>query len=219
MDSLATKTTTDMLPNAKWYIVLIATIICIAINFLFIILLYLLHIPLWLDTVGTVAVTFLFGWIPGLVCAFSTTLLDSIIGNYFLQLPMLYVLCSFSAVLISYLFRKLIFNTDLTIARISYLLILAILMCTIISILGGLIDSFCIAFSSYKSDSPVAADYFKPNFIKLGLPMLGTNILARFPVNIADRLLTSFIAYGLAVCYKKIEKKAYANKHNKEISF
>ena len=49
--------------------------------------------------------------------------------------------------------------------------------------------------------------------------MLGTNILARFPVNNADRLLTSVIAYGLAVCYKKIEKKAYANKHNKEISF
>ena len=186
--------------TCRWIIIIIATIFAISINFGFNHLaIFVLHVPLFLDTIGTVALTFLFGWIPGLVCAFATTLLDSIIGCYFLQLPTLYVICSFFAVFISYKFKRFIFNSEINFVRICYLFILAMIMCVVISILGGIIDSLCVTYSKYKSTYPVASDFFKPNFIKLGLSQLGTNIVSRFPINIIDRLLTCYISYGLSL--------------------
>lgn len=191
-----------------WLIIIISTILGIVINFGFNHLaIFILHVPLFLDTVGTVTLTFFCGWIPGLVCAFATTLLDSITGGYFLQLPTLYVICSFFAVFISYKFKRNIFNTDMIIVRICYLFILAMIMCVVISILGGIIDSICITYSNYKSTYPVASDFFKPNFIKLGLSQLGTNIVSRFPINIVDRLLTCFISYGLSLLFSLLVKQ------------
>lgn len=192
----------------RWLIIIISTILGIVINFGFNHLaIFILHVPLFLDTVGTVTLTFFCGWIPGLVCAFATTLLDSITGGYFLQLPTLYVICSFFAVFISYKFKRNIFNTDMKIVRICYLFILAMIMCVVISILGGIIDSICITYSNYKSTYPVASDFFKPNFIKLGLSQLGTNIVSRFPINIVDRLLTCFISYGLSLLFSLLVKQ------------
>lgn len=192
----------------RWLIIIISTILSIVINIGFNHLtIFILHVPLFLDTVGTVTLTFFCGWIPGLVCAFATTLLDSIIGGYFLQLPTLYVICSFFAVFISYKFKRNIFNTNMIIVRICYLFILAMIMCVVISILGGIIDSFCITYSNYKSTYPVASDFFKPNFIKLGLSQLGTNIVSRFPINIVDRLFTCFISYGLSLLFSLLVKQ------------
>lgn len=192
----------------RWLIIIISTILSIVINFGFNHLaIFILHVPLFLDTVGTVTLTFFCGWIPGLVCAFATTLLDSIIGGYFLQLPTLYVICSFFAVFISYKFKRNIFNTNMIIVRICYLFILAMIMCVVISILGGIIDSICITYSNYKSTYPVASDFFKPNFIKLGLSQLGTNIVSRFPINIVDRLFTCFISYGLSLLFSLLVKQ------------
>ena len=192
----------------RWLIIIISTILSIVINIGFNHLaIFILHVPLFLDTVGTVTLTFFCGWIPGLVCAFATTLLDSIIGGYFLQLPTLYVICSFSAVFISYKFKRNIFNTNMIIVRICYLFILAMIMCVVISILGGIIDSICITYSNYKSTYPVASDFFKPNFIKLGLSQLGTNIVSRFPINIVDRLFTCFISYGLSLLFSLLVKQ------------
>lgn len=192
----------------RWLIIIISTILSIVINFGFNHLaIFILHVPLFLDTVGTVTLTFFCGWIPGLVCAFATTLLDSIIGGYFLQLPTLYVICSFFAVFISYKFKRNIFNTNMIIVRICYLFILAMIMCVVISILGGIIDSICITYSNYKSTYPVASDFFKLNFIKLGLSQLGTNIVSRFPINIVDRLFTCFISYGLSLLFSLLVKQ------------
>ena len=197
----------------RWTFIIIATLVGIIINFGFNhIAIYILHVPLFLDTIGTVTITFLCGWVPGLVCALATTIIDSIISGYFLQLPILYVICSFFAVFISYKFKRYIFNTDMIIVRICYLFILAIVMCVVISILGGIIDSLCITFSDFKSTYPVASDFFKPNFIKLGLSQLSTNIISRFPINIIDRLLTSFISYALTIFVCSFDK----NKNKEE---
>ena len=80
--------------------------------------------------------------------------------------------------------------------------LISMAMCIVISILGGIIDSICMTYSDYKSNTPVASDFFKPNFIKLGLSKLGTNIISRFPINIIDRLVTAVVAYYLAVLGK-----------------
>ena len=162
--------------------------------------------PLFLDTIGTVTLTFLCGWIPGLVCALATTLIDSILSGFFLQLPTLYVICAFFAVFISYKFKRYIFNTDMVIVRICYLFILAMIMCVAISVLGGIIDTICTTYSDFKSTYPVASDFFKANFIKLGLSQLSTNIISRLPINIIDRLLTSFISYALTIFVCSFEK-------------
>ena len=189
--------------DCHWLFVLIATLLCIVINFGFNHLsTFILHIPLFLDTIGTVTLTFLYGIVPGLICALATTITDSLIGGYFMQLPTLYVICSFSAVFICHAFKARIFDSDLLIVRLSYLFILSMAMCIVISILGGIIDSICMTYSDYKSNTPVASDFFKPNFIKLGLSKLGTNIISRFPINIIDRLVTAVVAYYLAVLGK-----------------
>lgn len=191
----------------RWTFIIIATIAGIFINFGFNHLaIYILHVPLFLDTIGTVTLTFLCGWIPGLVCALATTLIDSILSGFFLQLPTLYVICAFFAVFISYKFKRYIFNTDMVIVRICYLFILAMIMCVAISVLGGIIDTICTTYSDFKSTYPVASDFFKANFIKLGLSQLSTNIISRFPINIIDRLLTSFISYALTIFVCSFEK-------------
>ena len=177
------------------------------INFLFNHLVsFVIEVPLFLDTVGTIAITFAFGWIPGSICAILTTLVDSIICDYFLQLPCLYVLCSLMAVGITQVFKTHIYNTSSFGIRIAYLFILSILMCILISVMGGIIDSLCITFSSYEFDHPVASDYFKPNFFQIGFSQLGTNIVSRLPVNIIDRPLTVFGAYGAVELCKKIRQ-------------
>lgn len=192
--------------DCHWLSVLIVTVFCIVINFGFNHLAaFILHVPLFLDTIGTVTLTFLFGIVPGLICALATTVIDSLIGGYFMQLPTLYVICSFSAVFICNAFKNRIFDSDLLIVRLCYLFILSMAMCIVISILGGIIDSICMTFSDYKSNYPVASDFFKPNFIKLGLNKLGTNIISRFPINIIDRLVTSVVAYYLAVLKKVVK--------------
>ncbi len=171
---------------------------------------YALKIPLFLDTIGTVYITFAVGWIPGIICAVLTTLADSLIGGYFLQLPCLYVLCSLSAVGVTLFFKNYVFNTNSPGIRIAYLFIMSIIMCLVISIMGGLIDSFCITFSSYTSTTPVASDYFKPNFYQIGFSQLGTNIVSRFPVNIIDRPITVFTAYGTVLLTRNLINKADA---------
>lgn len=191
----------------RWTFIIIATIAGIFINFGFNHLaIYILHVPLFLDTIGTVTLTFLCGWIPGLVCALATTLIDSILSGFFLQLPTLYVICAFFAVFISYKFKRYISNTDMVIVRICYLFILAMIMCVAISVLGGIIDTICTTYSDFQSTYPVASDFFKANFIKLGLSQLSTNIISRFPINIIDRLLTSFISYALTIFVCSFEK-------------
>ena len=190
--------------ECRWFSVLLATLFCIVINFGFNHLsTFILHVPLFLDTIGTVALTFICGWLPGLFCALATTVIDSLLGGYFLGLPTLYVICSFSAVFICHAFKERIFSSDLLIVRLCYLFILSMAMCVVISILGGVIDTICMTYSDYKSNYPVASDFFKPNFIKLGLSMLGTNIISRFPINIVDRFITSIIAYNLTVLVKR----------------
>lgn len=185
-------------------LILLSIFLNIAFNFL---VSSVLMIPLFLDTIGTVFITFAVGWIPGTICAVLTTLLDSLIGGYFLQLPTLYVFCSIMAVGITQFFKFYIFNTNSVGIRIAYLFIMSIIMCLLISIMGGIIDSFCITFSSYNSNAPVASDYFKPSFFQLGFSQLGTNIISRFPVNIIDRPITVFLAYGAVLAGRKLMKK------------
>ena len=189
----------------KFFIIGLYTIFCVIVNFFFNhLVIFVLKVPLFLDTIGTVAVTFAFGWIPGAICAILTTFIDSLIGSYFLQLPCLYVLCSLLAVGITQIFKTHIYDSSSVGIKISYLFILSIIMCILISLLGGIIDSLCITFSSYKGDFPVASDYFKPNFFQIGFSQLGTNILSRLPVNIIDRPITVFTAYGAVELCKKI---------------
>ena len=204
--------------GARFFVICNATILCVILNFFFNFLaISVFHVPLFLDTIGTVTVTLAFGWIPGLVCAFLTTTLDGIIGGYYFGLPFLYVICAFAAVFITFFFKKYIFNSSSRHIRFCYLFILSVAMCIVISVLGGLIDTFVSQHSSFKAADPVASDFFKPSFIKIGLSSLGTNIAARFPVNIIDRLITSFGAYEFVALYNIGRQKVKAAQSKSEV--
>jgi hypothetical protein len=200
---------------------------------------YLLAIPLWrigaplfMDTLFTLAVTFLAGPLWGCICAVFTTFLFYILNADGLP-NTLYVLCSIGGVFLVDFFRRsyhllepkkgdaqstgggvvqstslrsrtegthTFFNTLSNI--IPALFILSLSMCMLMSVSGGLIAWFITTVWSIPSH------YFPYSYFLLGLrmnnmPVPLAEILARIPVNIPDRLLSVYGAYGLALVLKR----------------
>jgi hypothetical protein len=178
---------------------------------------YLLAIPLWrigaplfMDTLFTLALTFLAGPLYGCISAVFTTLLFFVLNKDVLP-NTLYVLCSIGGVFLVDFFRRIyhlfepkkgnaFFNTLSNI--IPALFILSLSMCMLMSVLGGLIAWFITKVWS------VPSHYFPYSYFLLGLrlnnlPVPLAEILARIPVNIPDRLLSVYGAYGLALALKK----------------
>jgi hypothetical protein len=85
---------------------------------------------------------------------------------------------------------------------IPALFILSLSMCMLMSISGGLIAWFITTVWS------VPSHYFPYSYFLLGLrlnnmPVPLAEILSRIPVNIPDRLLSVYGAYGLALVLKR----------------
>jgi hypothetical protein len=178
---------------------------------------YLLAIPLWrigaplfMDTLFTLAVAFLAGPLWGCVSAVFTTALFFILNDDILP-NTLYALCSIGGVFLADFFRRayhlleppkgnIFFNTMSNI--IPALFILSLSMCMLMSVLGGLIAWLITTVWS------VPSHYFPYSYFLLGLrlnnlPVPLAEILSRVPVNIPDRLLSIYGAYGLALSLKK----------------
>jgi hypothetical protein len=181
---------------------------------------YLLAIPLWrigaplfMDTLFTLAVTFLAGPLWGCISAVFTTFLFYILNADVLP-NTLYVLCSIGGVFLADFFRRLyhllepqkgnrFFNTLSNI--IPALFILSLSMCMLMSVSGGLIAWLITTVWSIPSH------YFPYSYFLLGLrlnnmPVPLAEVLSRIPVNIPDRLLSVYGAYGIALVLKKSKR-------------
>jgi hypothetical protein len=87
--------------------------------------------------------------------------------------------------------------------RVTLLLILSLEMCILMSILGGLI-AFLIPILWPSTEYVFSViSYYKLGLLLNRLPLLLAEIVSRFPVNIPDRLLSVYGAYGLALVLKK----------------
>jgi hypothetical protein len=169
-------------------------------------------LPLFLDTLFTTAVTFTLGLIPGLITALLTTLFIGFL-RYKLWSTYLYVLCSIVSVVIVWLcrgnfcfefsspflgaYRFWGFQTTVS------LLVLGALLCGVISLMGGIIN-YCIDVIFLLKDYDRSPELnFKLALLRNNTPLLSAAVLARIPVNIADRIITVYGAYGIALGLKK----------------
>jgi hypothetical protein len=181
-------------------------------------------VPLFMDTVFTVAMT-LYG---GPVCGVFTGLLTNPIGNMFNFSGLaiiLYSLCNAAAALVAFLFIRLFpaelcFGAGKTVKTGEFetakdhsrpgplmntlvvLLLLSFAMCVVISILGGL-TAVLIQFF-WGSSNPGPELFFKLALLCKTLPPVIVEILARIPLNIIDRLLSVFCGYGVAALLQRL---------------
>jgi hypothetical protein len=195
-----------------------------ALNTLFV---YVLKIPMYLDTVFTVAVSFKAGLLPGLFTALFTHIATGIRESSITP----FVICSFAEVLLVCLLFPAVLqrqrpgeNTERrikpderTIASqvsiFSRLLLLYIISCITISVLGGLIDFFHHSVLLNPKNYFSAEDTFKISLIRNELPTLAIDILSRIPVNIVDRFI---VIFGGFVVFKVLNKiPALTKQHTK----
>jgi hypothetical protein len=187
-----------------------------------------LGVPLFMDTLFTVAMTF-YG---GLLCGALTGLLTNPIVNLivFYGWPeLLYSFCNAAVALVTVLFirffpTELRFGTGGTIVKTGefgtgpvnsrfrtvmntfvVLLLLSFVMCIAISVLGGIITALIKTFSPRFQGSPSPERLFKLALLRKNLPLAIVEVASRIPLNIIDRLLSVFGGYGVAALLWQIK--------------
>jgi hypothetical protein len=186
-----------------------------------------LGIPLFMDTLFTVAMTF-YG---GLLCGALTGLLTNPIVNLirFYGWPeLLYSFCNAAVALVTVFFIRL-FPAELrlgagrTVKTAEFgisplnsrfrtmmntfvaLLLLSFVMCIVISVVGGLITALIKTFSPQFQGSASPERLFKLALLRKNLPLAIVEVASRIPINIIDRLLSVFGGYGLAALLWRIK--------------
>ena len=178
---------------------------------------------LYLDTIFTVAVTFLAGLLPGIICAIITTFVYSFIyylvwGMPYYWMWYFYIICSIAAVLLVMFFARFFreeykrvqigvysesSGKQQLFAVIIMLAILSAAMCALISVLGGLISTFINIASNVVPEDVPPETWLRMGFLRQGFSLTVSEILSRIPVNMADRPISVFCGYGIAFLVKK----------------
>ncbi|MDR1893832.1 MAG: hypothetical protein LBQ61_03955 [Spirochaetales bacterium] len=171
-------------------------------------------VGLYLDTIFTVTVTLSGGLGAGLAGALTYTALcryDSW-GIY------LFGICSAAAAVLTCLFSRMFpaecgslriigppaekkEREDLPPTILNIITVLALFsltMCVLMSVLGGIIAWFIQAVLNAPLVDLPPETFFKLGLVRHNISLIAAEILARFPVNILDRIITVFTAYGTA---------------------
>ncbi|MCR4940911.1 MAG: hypothetical protein K5930_12525 [Treponemataceae bacterium] len=151
-------------------------------------------IPLYMDTIFTIAASF-FGGLCGSICATLHHVVCSIIVEKNAS-GLVWSLCSYTVVLIIRLYvRKRKKQEFLDILLIIFI------MAIIISIEGALIFTVMNVLNTYREESQVRFMY---SFLsRNNLPVFVSALLPRVPVNILDKGICVSLGY---LCHKGIKK-------------
>jgi hypothetical protein len=191
-----------------------------------------LGLSLYLDTVFTIAVTFSFGLLPGLVTGALLYPSYGILRNLILHTGAAtfwaanaFILCTVLEILLVAMFRPRIapapgrgFESgppaggwslssgesflSSFIGIAAQLMVLAVLDCILISISGGLVD-FVLYTLRASPRGPYPEDIFKLSLFRNNVPYLATAMLSRIPINIVDRFIAVFAGYGVSLLYRR----------------
>ncbi len=180
---------------------------------------------LYLDTVLTISVTFSGGPAAGLLTAVISQAAYGI-GFYPFWGYYLFVICGAASALVTAFFMRRfprecgalrLFpgtsaparETPLQVTGSSFLSVaimlsmLALFMCILMSVLGGLIAVFIDQVLQSPISDAHPETYFKVGLLRQGLSLPAMEILARLPVNIVDRFVSVFGAYGISALLKR----------------
>jgi energy-coupling factor transport system substrate-specific component len=159
----------------------------------------IIGLPLFLDTIGTLVSTALFGLVPGLITAFVTHFLPFVFP-FLVQGYYPWVVCSISSVLVMWLFvRNGMFR------NLVHLVIVILVVTLANAITGAVVAVFLF---SGITDHPV--DYLVTGFLSIGHNLVSAAFWARIPMNLIDKSIAAiiaFVAYRLYVRRLEREKE------------
>ena len=161
----------------------------------------MLHIPLFMDTIFTVAITFYCGLLPALgVAVFYNVIscMTSVARGYaFDPYIALFGLCGAVIVLVTWFFarRKQEFRISLPVTM-AYLFLIAVIssFCSIFT--SGIIDYIRFSLSDIP-DRIAPVKNFTDSFQKQHFSLLASCILGQIPVALTDRIVTTFAGFGV----------------------
>jgi hypothetical protein len=198
--------------------ILILCALCALCNAAFSYLLNIfLKVPLFVDTIFTVAMCFTAGLIPGILTG-ALSPLASFLRDYLLTgLPYearwsFFTICVLAEILLVCFFHAKIKSREQVFLQkpslhsftgvATHLLVLVALDCIVISVCGGVIDFILGQFSAPMSYS--FEDTFELGLLRNNVPVLAAAILSRIPINIVDRFIAIFGGYGISLVFRKI---------------
>jgi len=188
-----------------------------------------LPLPLYMDTVFTVALTFWGGLFWGILCGAITNLIAHTYWFSGWELY-LYTICNIATALITWMFIRL-FPRELdfslryakheqiqraagiasesgklfrVLERVIALALLSFALCIAMSILGGAITTVILQINPARLEQRAYWGILSDTMFGENFSVLLTEILARIPINIADRLIAAFGGYGIALCLRKL---------------
>jgi hypothetical protein len=188
-----------------------------------------LHAPLFMDTMFTVACTF----VGGLPWGLATAVLTHLISNPALGAPppaYLYTFCNIAVAFLTCLFIRLFpgerriaggagndgkqWQISTLLDRITFFFILSLAMCFFMSIMGSIISTiievFFTSWEAYDAETFIFRRMLvrKIGENRSGPALLLIEILCRIPVNIMDRLLSVYGGYGIALAAGYLKPRA-----------
>lgn len=162
-----------------------------------------LHVPLFFDTIFLMAVLFLYGPLP----AMFSYVINVICGC--LKLVILYgkndyvylfTLSALTIILVTWLFVRKKENLKKGV-NITFLYILSVAVCAALacSVVSGIISYF--TFSLNVESGPFDKIIFAFSGDQMGV--LASCIVGRIPITILDRIITTFVGFGISVAWSK----------------
>lgn len=179
------------------FLIILSVILGILDYFFCDLVVYVLKVPLFCDTIFCLAISFLANPLYGILSVISYHLFDLIISHSFV-IYQLYMVSAFIGCITVWLFKKFFMTTkDSAGLIIVKLLVLSLIMCLVMSISGGIISRICAYVNGDGTEYTFQTQFLEVLFEgKLKSPLLDS-ILLRIPVNFVDRLLTVFASYGV----------------------
>lgn len=168
-----------------------------------------LELPLFMDTLGSITVAFIFGGVPAIICATISQIIMFFVEHYASAIILLYVTTVYAAIGVVCIFRKSLKETDSVLNTIFIIFLISILMALCVSISGGIVNAICIYvqdITGYAIQNNAATSYFQVDLLKMGLSSIPTYILSRIPGNLIERPIITVISFGISVMYQKLQK-------------
>lgn len=192
------------LSNRKKLLFFILSILCGFLDYLICDLVaWVNHLPLFCDTIFIMALSFFAGPWWGLLAGFFYHLIDFALHRT-MELGHLFMLCHFLAALTAGYFKILfIKKSDSRFMLFVKLNILVIVLCLVMSVSGGIISNILNNIEAYNKASS-QTDFLTFLWQNKFNSKLLLQIAVRIPVNIADRFICTFAAWGVYLAAKKL---------------
>lgn len=177
-------------------------IVAESLNFIVSYIFYeMLHIPLFMDTIFTVAITFYCGLVPGLVVAVSYNIIScfsSVARGYaFDPYLALFGICGALIAIVTWFFARHKENFRIsTSITMAYLFLIAIISAFFSILSSGIIDFVRYTLLDIP-DRVAPIKVFTDSFQAQHFSLLASCILGQIPIALTDRIITTFAGFGV----------------------